>query len=126
VPAKKNRIDPATLTGTKLIKEVNRRIRVAMRLWDAHKNAACRNERLRALELYDRLSDAERKQVPEQLRVWLRFRSEKYFGTTKSGGNGAHEKVRKKSRKPSGKTRDTPDSGEQTDDSNDEWAGVGL
>jgi head-tail adaptor len=26
------------------------------------------------------LTDAEREKVPQELRVWLRYRSEKYFG----------------------------------------------
>ena len=37
-------------------------------------------DRERALELYGRLTEAERVQVPQALRVWLRYRSEKYFG----------------------------------------------
>ncbi|MDP7134190.1 MAG: Precorrin-3B methylase, partial [Planctomycetota bacterium] len=37
-------------------------------------------ERDRALSLYERLSPQEREQVPQALRVWLRYRSEKYFG----------------------------------------------
>jgi hypothetical protein len=80
MPAKKHKINPAQLSGTALIKEVNRRIRLARKHWDAHNNAATRNERNRALELYARLNKEERKQVPQQLRVWLRYRSEKYFG----------------------------------------------
>jgi hypothetical protein len=68
------------LEGEALIKEVCRRIRVARRYWDAHNNAACRQERERALELYNRLTKAEKEQIPQVLRVWLRYRSEKYFG----------------------------------------------
>jgi len=37
-------------------------------------------ERTRALALYERLSAAEKEQIPQVLRVWLRYRSEKYFG----------------------------------------------
>ena len=76
------------LSGEALLKEVNRRIRVARSHWDAHNNAACRRERERALELYETLSKEERAKVPEVLRVWLRYRSEKYFGEgrTKPGG----------------------------------------
>ena len=70
----------APLTGTALIKEVCRRIRVARSYWDAHNNHACRRERERALSLYETLSDAEKEKVPQVLRVWLRYRSEKYFG----------------------------------------------
>jgi hypothetical protein len=29
---------------------------------------------------YESLSDAQRQKVPQVLRVWLRYRSEKYFG----------------------------------------------
>ena len=68
------------LTGTALTKEVCRRIRVARTYWDAHNNHACRRERERALALYETLSDAEKEKVPQVLRVWLRYRSEKYFG----------------------------------------------
>jgi hypothetical protein len=49
-------------------------------LWDAHNNRACRGEREKAMALYEALSPAQREQVPQELRVWLRYRSEKYFG----------------------------------------------
>jgi hypothetical protein len=68
------------LTGTALVKEVCRRIRLARSAWDAHRNQACRRERERALILYATLDDAAKQQVPQVLRVWLRYRSEKYFG----------------------------------------------
>lgn len=81
MPAKKNRPPPDDqLEGKALIKEVNRRIRLARTHWDAHNNAACRRERERALSLYARLTKEQRDQVPQSLRVWLRYRSEKYFG----------------------------------------------
>lgn len=79
MPAKKKPSDKP-LTGADLIKEVSRRIRAARSLWDAHRNAACRGERTKALALYDTLSDAEKEKIPQELRVWLRYRSEKYFG----------------------------------------------
>ena len=78
MPAKNKSEEP--LSGAALLKETCRRIRVARSLWDAHKNAACRGEREQALALYHRLSEAERGKVPQALRVWLRYRSEKYFG----------------------------------------------
>jgi len=65
---------------TALIKETCRRIRVARSYWDAHNNRACRGEREKATALYESLSHAEREKVPQALRVWLRYRSEKYFG----------------------------------------------
>ena len=68
------------LAGPARIKEVCRRIRVARSLWDAHKNAACRGEREKAMALYESLNAAERERVPQVLRVWLHYRSEKYFG----------------------------------------------
>jgi len=68
------------LTGTALIKETCRRIRVARAYWDAHNNRACRGEREKALALYESLTETEREKVPQVLRVWLRYRSEKYFG----------------------------------------------
>ena len=78
MPAKKNTDKP--LTGAALVKETCRRLRVARSYWDAHNNRACRGERAKALVLYESLSDAEREKVPQVLRVWLRYRSEKYFG----------------------------------------------
>ncbi|MEO7189442.1 MAG: Precorrin-3B methylase [Vicinamibacterales bacterium] len=69
-----------TLTGAALVKEVNRRIRLARSYWDARNNRACRGERAKAMALYETLNPAEREQVPETLRIWLRYRSEKYFG----------------------------------------------
>ena len=79
MPAKKNQSDKA-LEGKALVKEVCRRIRVARSYWDAHNNRACRGERSKALALYETLSKEQREQVPQVLRVWLRYRSEKYFG----------------------------------------------
>ena len=76
----KPKADNSPLTGTALIKETCRRIRVARSYWDAHNNRACRGEREKALALYERLSKDEREKVPQVLRVWLRYRSEKYFG----------------------------------------------
>jgi hypothetical protein len=69
-----------SLTGEALRKEVCRRIRLARSYWDAHNNLACRTERERALRLYDTLTKAEKENIPQVLRVWLRYRSEKYFG----------------------------------------------
>jgi hypothetical protein len=79
MPAKTKTSKP--LTGVALIKEICRRIRVARSYWDAHNNRACRAERERALVLYESLSKKEREKIPQVLRVWLRYRSEKYFGT---------------------------------------------
>ena len=78
MPAKMKTTQP--LAGAALIKETCRRIRAARSLWDAHNNRACRGEREKALALYESLSNAEREKVPQVLRVWLRYRSEKYFG----------------------------------------------
>lgn len=80
------------LEGDALIKEVCRRIRVARSYWDAHKNAACRGERDRALTLYNTLTKEQKERIPQELRVWLRYRSEKYFG--------AHRTPPKSKRKP--------------------------
>jgi hypothetical protein len=79
VPPRKKSADKP-LTGPALVKEVCRRIRLARSLWDAHRNAACRGERAKAIELYETLTPEQREQVPQVLRVWLRYRSEKYFG----------------------------------------------
>ncbi|MDF1658566.1 MAG: Precorrin-3B methylase [Verrucomicrobiales bacterium] len=77
---KKRKLSDDELSGPALVKETARRIRLARTHWDAHKNGACRMERGRALKLYERLTKAEREQIPQVLRVWLRYRSEKYFG----------------------------------------------
>ena len=87
MPAKKREPDKP-LTGTALIKETCRRIRVARSLWDAHNNRACRNEREKALALYNTLTAAERENIPQVLRVWLRYRSEKYFGQDRTPPGG--------------------------------------
>ena len=87
MPAKKKELEKP-LTGAALIKETCRRIRVARSLWDAHKNAACRNEREKAIALYETLNEAQREQVPQVLRVWLRYRSEKYFGEDRTPPGG--------------------------------------
>ena len=79
MPAKKRPSDKP-LQGKALVKEVNRRIRLARSHWDAHRNKACRRERDAAMALYLTLSDNEKNKVPQVLRMWLRYRSEKYFG----------------------------------------------
>jgi len=84
MPAKKNKVDVDSLTGSALIKEVNRQIRLARGHWDAHRNKACRRERDKAIKLYEKLSKQEREKVPQVLRVWLRYRSEKYFGESRT------------------------------------------
>jgi hypothetical protein len=76
------------LEGKALVKEVCRRIRVARSYWDAHNNAACRGERDRALALYNTLTSEQKEQVPQVLRVWLRYRSEKYFGAHRTPPKG--------------------------------------
>jgi hypothetical protein len=81
MPAKKNRGgDDKPLGGAALIKETCRRIRLARSYWDAHRNKACRGEREKAMALYESLSEGQREKIPQVLRVWLRYRSEKYFG----------------------------------------------
>ena len=55
------------LKGKELVKEVCRRIRVARSYWDAHKNAACRGEREKALELF-RDFDQRAKRVLSELK----------------------------------------------------------
>ncbi|MFT5465189.1 MAG: hypothetical protein ACI8UO_000276 [Verrucomicrobiales bacterium] len=85
---KKRKIADADLTGPALVKETARRIRLARTHWDAHKNGACRLERTRSLALYERLTEAEKDQIPQVLRVWLRYRSEKYFGAHRTPPGG--------------------------------------
>ena len=87
MPAKK-KANAKPLTGKDLIKEVCRRIRVARSYWDANNNRACRGEREKAMELYETLDTAQREEVPQELRVWLRYRSEKYFGDDRTPPGG--------------------------------------
>ena len=86
---------------TEKIKEVAGKIREARRYWDAHRNKAARRERELALELYSGLTFEEKKEIPEQLRVWLRYRSEKYFGEerTSPGQRGSQSKKLAKTKK---------------------------
>lgn len=71
---------PAPLSSRERVKEACRLIRLARSHWDAHHNSACRTVRTRALALYQSLSQEEKEEVPQVLRVWLRYRSEKYYG----------------------------------------------
>ena len=84
------------LQGDALIKETNRRIRLAKKLWDAHNNAACRRERERALKLYNQLTKVQKEKVPQPLRVWLRYRSEKYFGAHRTSPGSKHRSSRRR------------------------------
>ncbi|NJR70942.1 MAG: Precorrin-3B methylase [Synechococcales cyanobacterium CRU_2_2] len=84
------------LEGEALIKETNRRIRVAMAYWKAHNNRACRGERERALKLYNQLTPEQKNKIPQPLRVWLRYRSEKYFGEGRTPPGTAQGKARPK------------------------------
>ncbi len=101
----------APLEGEALVKETCRRIRAAKGLWDAHRNAACRGERQQALALYNQLSKAQKEKIPQQLRIWLRYRSEKYFGAhqtapgknKRSGKGGSSQKSTQKPGKKSSK-----------------------
>ncbi|RLS64984.1 MAG: Precorrin-3B methylase [Planctomycetota bacterium] len=79
VPAKKKPSNKP-VSRADVIKEAARLIRSARVQWDAHNNAACRGERTKAMALYESLTHEEREKIPQTLRVWLRYRSEKYFG----------------------------------------------
>ena len=84
------------LEGEALIKEVCRRIRMARSYWDAHNNSACRQERERALALYNTLTKTEKEKIPQVLRIWLRYRSEKYFGTHRTAPGSPRKTGKKK------------------------------
>jgi hypothetical protein len=79
-PAEEPEAEAPILTGPALIKEVCRLIRLARTQWDAHNNSSARRERGRALRLYNTLTPEQKDQIPQVLRVWLRYRSEKYLG----------------------------------------------
>ena len=40
------------------------------------------------MDLYETLTPEERKKVPQVLRLWLRYRSEKYFGDHRTPPGG--------------------------------------
>lgn len=100
---KKRKIPDEELSGKDLVKETARRIRIARKHWDAHRNGACRLERERALRLYERLSRSEKDQIPQVLRVWLRYRSEKYFGDHRTPPGGKARKGGRSGRKSGGR-----------------------
>lgn len=102
---KANKKPDAPLEGEALVKETCRRIRAAKGLWDAHRNAACRGERQRALDLYNQLTKEQKDKIPQQLRIWLRYRSEKYFGAHQTAPGSQQKSGSKKKRKRSGKTK---------------------
>jgi len=62
------------------IKETNRLIRLARNHRKAHRNTMCRLIRAKGLAQYHTLSAEQKEKIPQELRVWLRYRSEKYFG----------------------------------------------
>lgn len=91
------------LTGEALVKEVCRRIRLARSYWDAHNNLACRTERDRAMKLYDTLTRDQKEAIPQVLRVWLRYRSEKYFGDHRTAPGSPRKGKGHPQKGPSGK-----------------------
>lgn len=82
-------------TATDPVKETCRMIRLARSYWDAHRNHACRLHRDMAMRLYEGLSKEQREQVPQALRVWLRYRSEKYFGPQRTPPGTKGRKTRR-------------------------------
>jgi hypothetical protein len=100
--------DSNPLQGDALIKEVCRRIRVARSYWDAHNNRACRHEREKALALYNTLTKAEKEKIPQVLRVWLRYRSEKYFGDHRTPPQGKGTRSPQSRPKSAAKSRRSP------------------
>ena len=85
VPDADARPAPPALSGKALVKEVCRLIREARGHWDAHNNSTARRVRSRALQLYMQLTPEQKEEVPQVLRVWLRYRSEKYYGPHRRG-----------------------------------------
>ncbi len=66
------------------VKETCRLIRLARSYWDDHRNLACRTHRAMAMRMYESLTREQREKVPQVLRIWLRYRSEKYFGPNRT------------------------------------------
>ncbi len=78
------------------VKETCRLIRLSRSYWDAHRNPACRTHREMALKLYESLSEEQKEKIPQVLRVWLRYRSEKYFGPERTApGTGRRKRKRR-------------------------------
>lgn len=86
-------MDPAPCRA-EAIKECCRLIRLARSYWDAHNNLACRTHRDMAMRLYESLGKTEREEIPQVLRVWLRYRSEKYFGPQRTRSSRGGKKRR--------------------------------
>jgi len=85
MPAKKNKPnDP--------VKETARLIRLARSYWDSHNNLACRTHREMAMKQYESLSKEQKERIPQTLRVWLRYRSEKYFGPERTAPGTGRKK----------------------------------
>jgi hypothetical protein len=74
------------------VKETCRLIRLARSYWDEHRNHACRTHRDMAMKLYESLSREQKEKIPQVLRVWLRYRSEKYFGPGRTPPGTGHRK----------------------------------
>ncbi len=97
------------LTGDALLKEVCRLIRAARASWNAHQsNDACARQRAQALRLYETLTPEQKERVPQALRVWLRYRSERYFGAQRGRGATARPGRARRGARRSG----TPETGE--------------
>ena len=52
---------------------------------------------------YEQLTKEEREEVPQELRVWLRYRSEKYFGKGRTGNGMSSKPPGPKKAKPKAK-----------------------
>ena len=85
---------------TDSVKETCRLIRLARSAWDANNNLVCRTERDRALALYATLTPEQKDEIPQVLRVWLRYRSEKYFGEHRIAPGSRRKAGKPGSRKP--------------------------
>ena len=77
------------------VKETCCLIRLARSYWDAHRNPACRTHRDMAMKQYENLSREQKKKIPQVLRVWLRYRSEKYFGPGRTAPGTGRKKKRR-------------------------------
>lgn len=77
------------------VKEACRLIRLARSYWDAHRNPACRTHRAMAIKQYESLSREQKEKIPQVLRVWLRYRSEKYFGPDRTPPGTAGRKKKR-------------------------------
>jgi hypothetical protein len=91
------------LSVEETVKECCRLIRLARSRWNAHENKAARQERTRAMTIYNTLTPEQKDLIPQELRQWLRYRSEFYLGRPKKKRKNAPNPIPALKSKPKAK-----------------------